>query len=142
EPFLTSRRVEFVDTDMAGIAHFSNFFRWMEAAERDFLQARGLSFKGVFDGAEIGLPRVAAQGGYLKPVRLDGVLDLAVRLENVGRKSLTYGFAFSVAGVAVARGRLSCVCCRIVPGRPLEGVEIPAALRAALTAVSPSEPEA
>ena len=35
--FRTSRRVEFVDTDMAGIVHYSNFFRFMEAAEVSFL---------------------------------------------------------------------------------------------------------
>ena len=32
-PFRTTRRVEFADTDMAGIVHFANFFRFMEAAE-------------------------------------------------------------------------------------------------------------
>ena len=31
--FVTSRRVEFRDTDTAGIAHFSVFFVWMEQAE-------------------------------------------------------------------------------------------------------------
>ena len=41
EPFRTRRRVEFADTDMAGIAHFANFFRWMEAAEVDYLASRG-----------------------------------------------------------------------------------------------------
>ena len=34
-----TRRVEFGDTDLAGIMHFSNFFRFMEAAETDFLRA-------------------------------------------------------------------------------------------------------
>ena len=42
DPFRTTRRVEFVDTDMAGIVHFSNFFRWMESAEVEFLRARGV----------------------------------------------------------------------------------------------------
>ncbi len=28
--FVTTRRVEFIDTDMAGIVHFTNFFRYME----------------------------------------------------------------------------------------------------------------
>src|SRR3954454_25408688 len=32
-PFKISRLVEFADTDMAGIMHFSAFFRFMEAAE-------------------------------------------------------------------------------------------------------------
>ena len=41
--FQLSRRVEFSDTDMAGIMHFSNFFRFMEAAETAFLRSLGLS---------------------------------------------------------------------------------------------------
>jgi hypothetical protein len=34
-PFHTSRFVEFSDTDMAGIMHFSAYFRYMEAAEHE-----------------------------------------------------------------------------------------------------------
>jgi YbgC/YbaW family acyl-CoA thioester hydrolase len=132
EPFRTSRRVEFVDTDMAGIVHFSNFFRWMESAELDFLKARGLTFQWEQDGQAFSVPRVAAQCDYLKPVRFDDTLEIAVRLEKVGRSSLTYGFEFSVRGEPVARGRLSCVCCRVLPGDRLEAVEIPQALRALL----------
>ena len=134
EPFRTSRRVEFVDTDMAGIVHFSNFFRWMESAELDFLKSRGLSFKWEQDGQRLSVPRVSAQCDYVKPVRFDDTLEIAVRLEKVGRSSLTYGFEFSVRGELVARGRLSCVCCRMAPGGRLEAIEIPAALRALLTA--------
>jgi len=133
QPFHTSRRVEFVDTDQAGIAHFSNFFRWMESAERDFLLARGLSFQVEIDGQSIGLPRVSAKCDYLKPARFDDILDIVVRLENLGRKSLTYSFEFHIAGTPIARGRISCVCCRVLPGNQLEGVEIPAGLRAKLT---------
>jgi YbgC/YbaW family acyl-CoA thioester hydrolase len=133
DSFLTSRRVEFVDTDMAGIAHFSNFFRWMESAERDFLMARGLTFKWAQDGEEVGFPRVSAQCDYLKPVRFDDMLDIEVRLEKVGTKSLTYGFEFRVGEDVVARGRVSCVCCRVLPGQKLEAIDIPAALRVNLT---------
>ena len=31
--FHNQHRVEFAETDMAGIVHFSNFFRYMEMAE-------------------------------------------------------------------------------------------------------------
>ena len=37
--FTTTRRVEFGDTDMAGIMHFANFFRFMESAETEFLRS-------------------------------------------------------------------------------------------------------
>ena len=39
-PFRVTRRVEFHETDMAGIVHFSNFFRYMEFAEVEFLRWR------------------------------------------------------------------------------------------------------
>ena len=34
DEFRTTRMVEFSETDMAGIVHFANFFRYMEAASR------------------------------------------------------------------------------------------------------------
>jgi acyl-CoA thioester hydrolase len=34
--FHATRRIEFPDTDMAGIVHFSRFFVFMEAAEHEF----------------------------------------------------------------------------------------------------------
>ena len=40
-PFTTTRRVEFGDTDMAGIMHFANFFRFMERTEHAFLRTLG-----------------------------------------------------------------------------------------------------
>src|SRR5262245_53650111 len=131
-PYRTTRRVEFVDTDMAGIAHFSTFFRWMESAEVEFLRSRGLSVKVSWRGETLGFPRVSAACDYLRPVRFEDVLEIAVTLETIGRKSLTYGFVFTTGGEEVARGRVSCVCCRVLPGGGLESVEIPAALRARL----------
>ena len=40
--FKTRRRVEFRDTDMAGIVHFSVFFAYMEQAEHELLRSLGL----------------------------------------------------------------------------------------------------
>ena len=40
--FKTRRRVEFRDTDAAGIVHFSAFFFWMESAEHELLRAAGV----------------------------------------------------------------------------------------------------
>ncbi|MEM9828477.1 MAG: thioesterase family protein [Planctomycetota bacterium] len=42
-PFRVRRRVEFRDTDAAGIVHFSAFFPMLEAAEHEFLRNRGIS---------------------------------------------------------------------------------------------------
>ena len=57
--FTTHRRIEFVDTDMGGIVHFSRFFIFMETAEHQFLEAIGTSVDSELEGRKIGWPRVS-----------------------------------------------------------------------------------
>jgi len=134
----TTRRVEFADTDMAGIVHFANFFRYMEAAEHEFLRAHGLSVAMDWEGERIGFPRVSASCDFHNPVRFEDVLDIDVGLARLGSKSLTFACTFLHKGGLVARGQLSTVCCRLGPGQPLESIEIPAGIRDRLGA-TPSD---
>jgi YbgC/YbaW family acyl-CoA thioester hydrolase len=131
--FRTTRRVEFADTDMAGIVHFANFFVWMESAEQGFLRSRGLSVAMTWEGQPIGFPRVAASCDYLRPVLFDDLLDVLVEAPAVGRKSVAYAIEFQHNGHAVARGKVTSVCCRVrSPQQPLEPLVIPDGLRALL----------
>jgi YbgC/YbaW family acyl-CoA thioester hydrolase len=131
-PFRTSRRVEFCDTDMAGIVHFSNFFRFMEFAEQELLRSLGLSVAWTEGGVRLGFPRVAASCDFTKPVRFEDVVDISVTVAQIGTKSVTYRFDFACRGEAVARGQVSTVCCRKGPDGSLTSIEIPASIRAKL----------
>ncbi len=128
-PFHSSRRVEFHETDMAGIVHFSNFFRYMECAEGDFLRARGVAFALTWEGEQIGFPRVSASCDYLKPARFGDVLDIAVTIDRLGEKSVTYAFEFAHDGDVLARGKVTSVCCHVGPDHALEAIAIPASYR-------------
>lgn len=131
-PFTTTRRVEFGDTDMAGIMHFANFFRFMETAETDFLIARGLSVSGVDAAGKYGFPRVSVACDYQRPARFAEVLTIAVTIEKLGRKSVSYRFDFTNArGEALATGRITAVFCRYSP-TGMASEEIPADIRANL----------
>lgn len=133
-PFTTTRRVEFGDTDMAGIMHFSNFFRFMEVAETDFLHARGLSVSWQADGVRYGFPRVSVACDFASPARFEDVLTVAVVVEKIGKKSVTYRFEFSKGDTAVATGRVVAVYCRAPTGGHIEALDIPDELRAKLEA--------
>jgi len=132
EAFHTTHRIEFADTDMAGIVHFANFFRFMEAAEVEFLRSRGLSVSMNWEGQRIGLPRVSASCDFLSPATFQDVLDVAVQIQSIGRKSITYSFEFSKEGKPVARGQVTSVCCKVVGDHQLESIDIPAGFRAKL----------
>lgn len=125
EPFRTTRRVEFRDTDAAGIAHFSAFFFYMESAEHELLRELGLSVLWVDASVPISWPRVSASCDYSGAVRFEEILDIAVRVARLGEKSVTYEFEFTCAGRKIAKGRTVAVCCRMPPGGQPESIPIP-----------------
>ena len=69
--FVMQRRVEFMDTDMAGIVHFTAFFRYMETAEHAFLRSLGLSVHDRSGHPVVGWPRVRADCSYKAPAAFE-----------------------------------------------------------------------
>jgi YbgC/YbaW family acyl-CoA thioester hydrolase len=132
QPFRTRQRVEFGDTDMAGIVHFANYFRFMEAAETEYLNCLGLSVSWQAGEERLGFPRVSASCDFASPARFQDVLEIAVYVEEVGRKSVRYRFEFTKDGQQIAVGRITSVYCRAAPGHTLESIEIPPEIRAKL----------
>ena len=130
--FRTKRRIEFGDTDMAGIVHFANFFRFMESAECKFLRSRGLSVTMDWEGQAIGFPRVSASCDYVSPARFEDVLEVAVSIARVGAKSVTYAFEFTRGNALIARGKVTSCCVRVGPHHQIQGIAIPASYRALL----------
>lgn len=124
----TRRRVEFADTDMGGIVHFSRFFVYMETAEHEFLGRLGTAVHARHDGRLVGWPRLAAAAEYVSPARLGDELAIHLEVERKGTKSMTYRFTFHCGERLVARGRMSSACCVLDDPTGLRAIPIPAAL--------------
>ena len=129
--FTLHRRVQFAETDMAGIAHFSNYFRWMEEIEHAFFRSLGMSVIMRHGDGDITWPRVSVSCDYSGPVRFEDELDLRLRVAKVGGKSLVFEVDVMKGGERVALGKMTSVCCTIVDGT-MRSVTIPADIRAKL----------
>ena len=125
ETFKHTRRIEFRDTDMAGIVHFSNFFAYMEQAEHAFLRSIGLGVICTIDGQEISWPRVNANCNYRQAIKFEEMIDIEVSVARIGTKSITYDFQFSREETQVADGSITVVCCKFEHGKKPESVPIP-----------------
>ncbi len=114
--FRQRRLVEFAETDMAGIVHFSNFFRWMEACEHAFFRSLGLSLHRHEGDAMVGFARVRAECQYLAPLHYQDEVEVRLVVREKRASALTYDFTFlssSRDGDEVcARGALTVVCVR------------------------------
>lgn len=132
-PFSVKRRIEFCETDAAGIAHFSAFLCYMEQAEHALLRHLGTSVStDIGDGWHLSWPRVHVSCDYRGSARFEDCLDILVRVERLGTRSVTYGFDISLDGQPIAVGKVVAVCCKVRTGSPLESMGIPTQLRTQL----------
>jgi acyl-CoA thioester hydrolase len=134
--FQITRRVEFFETDLAGIMHFSNFFRFMEAAEHAFFRSLGFSVTRSHNGLALCLPRVHAECDYAVPLCFDDEVQVRLLVERKGRRSLTYQFRFShlngSGSQEVARGRLTVASVALQADGTMKAVPLPKAIAAKL----------
>ncbi|TDU66529.1 acyl-CoA thioester hydrolase [Prosthecobacter fusiformis] len=136
-------RVQFADTDMAGIVHFSNFFRYIERVEHDFFRALGMS---IWDkSAEIpvdervGWPRVHVSCDFRAPLVFEEEFTMELLVEEVRPKTLRYLVRFwKQDGALSAEGKLVAACVRRDPATgKMKAVTIPDRIRSRITAAPP-----
>lgn len=87
------RRVEWSDTDAAGVFHWGTAFRMVEAAEallHDRLGIRERTFGRT--------PRVHVEASYSREFRFFERVAVELRVASVGRTSLRYAFALRPEG--------------------------------------------
>ena len=139
--FTHTRRVEFADTDTAGIMHFSNFFRFMEVAEHAFYRSLGFSvheFRPEPGGPKIGWPRVHASCDFKLSLEFEDEAEIELLIERIGTKSITYFFRCwkpapdgESEQLLAATGRFTVVCVQLdAPDGRMRGLVIPDAVRA------------
>lgn len=140
--FKAIRRVEFNETDMAGIVHFANFFRYMETVESAFWRSLGGSVLMTQFDPPLGLPRVHASCDFKQPLRFEDVVELHLLVTEKKTRSMSYQIRFRriEPGPAeeVAVGKLTVVCVRKEVNGKLQAVPFPPELAAQIE-VAPTE---
>lgn len=126
--FRMTRRVQFAETDMAGVLHFSNYFRLMEELEHAFWRSLGISVVLRDRQRHLSWPRVAVQCEYFAPARFEDELELVLALIRIGERSLEFEVGFLRQGVRLAAGRYTTACCDM-SGDLFRTIEIPEDIR-------------
>ena len=131
--FRYARRVQFAETDLAGIVHFSWMFRYMEEAEHAAWRAAGLSI--AEKGGALGWPRVAASFEFRNPLHFEDEFEVVVRLAAIGSRRLQFEHSIVRGDVVIGGGRITTVCVEKTAGAPMRATEIPADIVSRLRAV-------
>ena len=118
------RRVQFYETDVAGIVHFSWFYRYMEEAEHALWREAGLSIHPPV--SDFGWPRIAASFNFYRALRFEDEFDVVLRIAELTPKRIRYGCVLLKDGTEIATGTMTIACVRKLPDQTMESTEIPA----------------
>jgi YbgC/YbaW family acyl-CoA thioester hydrolase len=129
-PFRYVRRIQFYETDQAGVVHFSWYLRYMEEAEHALWREAGLSIAPA-DHA-VGFPRVSASVEFLRPLHFEDVIEVWIRIDAISNRSIRYTSTITCGGDTVATGTHTAVCVE-KGSRPMRAIEIPAEIRKKLS---------
>jgi acyl-CoA thioester hydrolase len=92
-------RVAWVDTDAGGRIHFTAAFRWAEAAETSLMREAGV-LEGWGD-----YPRKHVEATFHRVVRFEDEIEVRLRVERVGRTSVTYAWGIHRGDALAVEGR-------------------------------------
>ncbi|MBM3543393.1 MAG: tol-pal system-associated acyl-CoA thioesterase [Alphaproteobacteria bacterium] len=85
-------RVYFEDTDCGGVVYHANFLKFCERGRSDFIRLLGIDATNLAD-PEQGEPAIfivrRVEIDFLKPGRMDDVLEIVTTCAEIGRASLT-----------------------------------------------------
>ncbi len=86
-------RVYFEDTDFSGLVYHASYVRWCERGRSDFLRLLGGDHRRLIDGEGGAEPAAFVvrrmSFDFLKPARIDEVLEVETRVKQIGAASLT-----------------------------------------------------
>jgi YbgC/YbaW family acyl-CoA thioester hydrolase len=122
--FRYRRVVQFAETDLAGIVHFSTMFRYMEEAEHAMWRSVGLTI--AERGGDFGWPRLSAAMEFRSPLRFEDEVEVIVRIARMTRRTIDYEFVLRAGATLAATGTISCICARKQADGSMRATEIPA----------------
>lgn len=119
-------RVYYQDTDAGGVVYHSCYLNFMERARYEWLRALGFNVHALsMDYQSLFMVR-SIEIVYLKPAVLDDLLDVTVKIAEIGRSRITLGQEIICKQVKLVSATVHVVC---VGAETLKPVSIPVPLR-------------
>jgi YbgC/YbaW family acyl-CoA thioester hydrolase len=122
--FRYARRVQFAETDLAGIVHFSTMFRYVEEAEHALWREAGLSI--AERGSGLGWPRLSAALEFRNPLRFEEEFEVWVRIAALKTRTIEYEVTLVRGRTVIAVGTMTSICVRKQPDGTMRAAELPA----------------
>ena len=116
--FTTPIRVRYAETDAAGVVYYGNYLTYFEVVRVELLRALGHPITAIEERGVL-LPVVEARLKYLRPARLDDLLEVSASVESIGPASFAFDYEVTRDGLLLVAGWTRLAVCERDTGRAM-----------------------
>ena len=109
-PFRHTLRVYWEDTDAGGVVFYANYLKFFERARTEWLRAQGIAQQALRDETGAIFIVTDTQVKYLRPARLDDLIEVTVEVLEAGRATLVFQQQAWRGGDLLTEGRIRIGC--------------------------------
>lgn len=122
-------RVYYEDTDAGGVVYYANYLKYLERARTEFIRALGVEQRRLAEETGLAFAVRSLSAEYLKPAKLDDLLEVHTAIGEVGRAQVTFAQSIRRGGETLLTASVRVACLDLARGKP---APLPAPLRAKL----------
>jgi acyl-CoA thioester hydrolase len=110
-------RVYYEDTDAGGVVYYANYLRFLERARTEWLRTLGFGQAGLMADAGLAFAVRSLTTEFIKPARLDDLLDVISKIETLGRAQVIFAQRIERAGETLVTATVRVACLHLKRGK-------------------------
>lgn len=124
-------RIYYEDTDSGGVVYYANYLKYLERARTEYLRALGFEQRQLAEETGLAFAVRSLATEYLKPARLDDLLQVETAIEHLGRAQVTFAQSIRRGEETLLSASVRVACLDLARGK---AAAIPGILHAKLAA--------
>ena len=115
--FALPLRVYYEDTDAGGVVYYANYLRYLERARTEVLRALGFEQAELARDEGIAFAVRSLQAEYLRPARLDDLVEVISRIGELGRAQVVFHQRVERQGELLLEATVRVACLDMAKGK-------------------------
>jgi len=110
-------RVYYEDTDSGGVVYYANYLKYLERARTELLRRLGFEQRQLADETGLAFAVRSLAAEYLRPARLDDLLDITTAVEDLGRAQVTFAQTVRRGDETLLTAKVRVACLDLAKGK-------------------------
>ncbi len=110
-------RIYYEDTDSGGVVYYANYLKYLERGRTEYLRERDFEQRQLAEQAGLAFAVRSLSAEYLKPAKLDDLIEVHTVVEDLGRAQVTFAQSIRRGNDTLLTATVRVACLDLTKGK-------------------------